>query len=131
MSPDNVERLREIYAAINAGLDEPLLHFLHPQFVYKSREELPAGGSYLTTDILRRLAEREEMFRDVRFEAEEFISSDQGVVVAVRGTGVGRVSGAPVDERIFHVWKMEDAKARELWSYSDRAKALAAVAGSQ
>ena len=70
------------------------------------------------------------MFSEVRFEAEEFISSDHGVVVAVRGTGMGRVSGVPVDERTFHVWRMENAKARELCAYSDRAAALAAVAGS-
>ncbi len=44
MSQQNVEKLRQIYAVINAGVDKPLFDFLHPDFVYRTREELPGGG---------------------------------------------------------------------------------------
>jgi ketosteroid isomerase-like protein len=131
MSQENVDRLRRVYAAINEGVDEPLQDLLHPDFVYKTREELPGGGSYLATDLLSRLVELREIFRDGRLEPEEFISCDQAVAVLVRVTGFGRASGVPVDERIFHVWKIENAKARELCMYSDRGDALAAAGLSE
>jgi ketosteroid isomerase-like protein len=131
MSQENVERLRQIYAAINDGDDEPLLDFLHPDFVYRTREELPGGGSYSAADLLSRLAELREIFRATRFDPEEFINCDKGVVVLVRGTGTGRVGGVPIDEHLFHVWKIEDAKARALCTYSNRAEALEAVGLSE
>ncbi len=131
MSQENVEKLRQIYAAINAGVDRPLLDFLHPDFVYRTREELPGGGSYSAAELLSRLAELREIFRGGRLEPEEFINCDRGVVVLVRVTGTGRIGGVPFDERLFHVWKIEDAKVRVLCMYSNRAEALEALGLSE
>jgi ketosteroid isomerase-like protein len=131
MSKENVERLRQVYEALNEGDDEPLLDLLHPAFVYWTREELPGGGSYRRHDFLRRLAELRQTFREVRFEVEEFIGSGQDVVVVVRGTGLGRISGVPVDERVFHTWTIENRKAVELRIYSDRGEALEAIGLSE
>ena len=130
MAQGDVQRLQEIYAAINGAQDEALLKLLHPDFAYTTREEPAGRGSHLTTDVLRRVAQLKEMFRDIRFEPEEFISAGEGVVVVVHGTGLGRVSGAPVDERVFHVWTFRDAKAVALALYSDRARAVAAAGPS-
>ena len=131
MSQENVELVRHVYEAVNEGADEPLLDFLHPAFAYRTREELPGGGAYRRHDLLRRLAELRQTFREIRFEVEEFISSGQNVVVVVRGTGLGRVGGVPVDERMFHAWTIENAKALELRIYSDRGDALQAAGLSE
>jgi len=104
---------------------------LHPAFVYRTREELPGAGTYRRHDFLRRLAELRQTFREIRFEVEEVTGSGQDVVVGVRGTGVGRVSGVPVDERMFHAWTIENAKALELRIYSDRGEALEAAGLSE
>lgn len=126
-----MEVVRHVYEALNEGADEPLLDFLHPAFVYRTREELPGGGAYGRHDFLRRLAELRQTFREGRFEVEEFICSDQDVVVLVRVTGLGRVSGVPIDERMFHAWTIENAKALELRICSDRGEALEAVGLSE
>ena len=127
MSQENVETLRRLYGALNEGVDQPLRHLLHPEFVYHSREELPGGGVYPGRDMLGRLVELREIFREVRFVPEEFIGSGTDIVVAVRGTGRGRVSGVPVDVRLFHVWTIQRGKARALSIYSARAEALEAA----
>jgi len=124
MSRRNVERLRDVYAGLNAGVDDPMLDLLHPEFVYDTREELPGRGSFPKQEFLDRLAELRETFDEIRFEPEEFISSGENVVVVVRGTGVGRASGVPVGGRLFHVWKFENAHASSLGIYSDRDAAL-------
>jgi len=131
MSQENVEQLQHVYEALNEGADGPLQDFLHPAFVYRTREELPGGGSYRRHDFLCRLAELRQTFREIRFEVEEVTGSGQDVVVGVRGTGVGRVSGVPVDERMFHAWTIENAKALELRIYSDRGEALEAAGLSE
>ena len=131
MAQENVEQLRHVYEALNEGADEPLLDLLHPAFVYRTREELPGGGTYRRHDFLRRLAELRQTFREGRFEVEGFIASGQDVVVAVRVSGLGRVSGVPVDERMFHAWTIENAKALELRIYSDRGDALQAAGLSE
>ena len=132
MSQQNVEaRLRDIYTALNQGVDQALRDFLHPEFVYHAREELPGGGSYRGLDILDRLAELREIFHEVRFEPEEFIFSGRDVLVAVRGTGLGSGSGVPLDERLFHVWTIESSEALALSVYGTRGEALEAVGLSE
>lgn len=113
-----------MYMALNEGDDGPLSDLLHPEFVYETREELPGRGSYGRQDLLDRLAELRETFNEIRFEPEEFICSDRHVVVLVRGSGIGRVSRVPVAERLFHVWRIENAKASALDMYSNRGDAL-------
>jgi ketosteroid isomerase-like protein len=131
MSQENVERLRRFYASLNEGSDEPLMDFLHPAFVYRTREELPGGGTYRRHDFPRRLAELRQTFREGRFEVEGFIASPQDVVVVVRVTGLGRISGVPVDERMFHTWTIHNGKALALRIYSDRGEALEAAGLSE
>jgi ketosteroid isomerase-like protein len=131
MSQENVETLRRLYAALNAEVDQPLRDFLHPEFVYNSRKELPGGGAYPAVDFLDRFAELRAIFHEVLFQPEEFIVSGNDIVVAVRGTGRGRASGVPVDVRLFHVWTIQEAKARALSIYSGRAEALEAVGLSE
>src|SRR5688572_6973117 len=70
MSQENMEQLRHVYEALNEGADEPLLDLLHPAFVYRTREELPDGGTYRRHDFLRRLAELKQTFREGRFEVD-------------------------------------------------------------
>lgn len=128
MSQENVEaRLRGIYTALNQGVDQALRDFLHPEFVYHAREELPGGGSYGGLDFLDRLAELREIFHEIKFEPEEFILSGRDVLVAVRGTGLGSGSGVPVDGRFFHVWTIEGTQALALSIYGTRGEALDAV----
>jgi ketosteroid isomerase-like protein len=127
MSQENVETLRRMYETLNGGDDQPLRDLLRPEFVYRSRQELPGGGAYGAHDLLRRLDELREIFLEARFQPEEFICSDSAIIVRVRGIARGRVSGVPIDEHLFHVWTMESGKASALCIYAARAEALEAA----
>lgn len=128
MSQENVEGLRRFYEALNGRQIESLRAFAGPEFVYRTREEMPGGGTYDIDEALDRIRALRDMFDELRWEPQEFIDADeQTVVVVVRQLARGRASGVPVAGTIAHVWTIHDLKAMELCVYSDRGQALEAV----
>jgi ketosteroid isomerase-like protein len=123
----NVEELERFYEAFNAGRMEPFLAHVHPEFVYRTREEFPGGGSYGLENALDRITALRDLFEELRWEPQEFIDADERVVVVVRQLARGRASGALVDGSVVHVWLMHDGKVKELSVYSQRSQALEAV----
>jgi ketosteroid isomerase-like protein len=126
-----VEELERFYGAFNAGRPEAMLAFAHPDFVYRTREELPGGGSFDGETAIERIAQLRELFDEVRWEPQEFIDAGGRALVVVRQIARGRASGVEVDEPVVHVWSFHDGMAIELRVFSDRGEALAALGASE
>lgn len=122
-----MEELERFYEAFNAGRLEPLLALVHPEFVYRTREEFPGGGSYGLEAALDRISELRDLFDELRWEPQEFIDAGERILVVVRQIARGRASGVMLDESIVHVWLIHDRKVKELRVYSERSQALEAV----
>jgi ketosteroid isomerase-like protein len=128
MSREDVKELERFYEAFNAAGDvESLLPLVHPEFVYRTREEFPGGGSFGLDAAVERISALRELFDDIRWEPQEFLEAGDRIVVAVRQTGRGHTSGVDIDQSITHVWLIDDGRARELRVYSRREEALEAV----
>ena len=131
MSRENVEQLERFYEAFNAEDIEPLLAFVDPEFVYRTREEFPGGGSYDLEAALDRISGLRELFAELRWEPQEFIDAGERTLVVVRQIARGRASGVMLDDSIVHVWLIQDGRARELRVYSQRSQALEAAGISE
>jgi ketosteroid isomerase-like protein len=125
MSQDNVERLREIYAAFNASkqidleLLTPDVEFTQPEVgesVYHGRDGVARG-----------LQELFDVFEDVRADPEEYFVAGSQVVVFVRLSGRARGSGVPVEFPLAHVFRFPCAQVDQWHAYADRREALEAV----
>ena len=128
MSPEDVQKLREGYASFGRGEEHLFAELMHPDFRYRSREELPGGGEYEGREVFfQRLAELRELFADIRFEPTDFIVSGDYVVATLSWSALGRGGGVRVAQGLVHVWRMSDGKAIELQVFSDKAQALEAV----
>jgi len=128
MAETNVDRLRAGYEALDKGDMETLQQFIHPQAEMHDRPEIPDATTYVGWDgIVLSLRASRETFDDFHFIPQRFHENGDRIVVILTMTGTGRASGVPVEERIAHVWRIEDGRAVELHAYSDPADALDAV----
>jgi ketosteroid isomerase-like protein len=128
VSQENVQRLREGYASFGRGDERLFEDLMHPDFRYRSREELPGGGEFEGREVFfRRLAELRELFAEIHFEPADFIVSGEYVVATLSWSALGRGGGVRVAQDLVHVWRMRDGKGVELQVFSDKAEALEAV----
>ena len=128
MSERDVQNMRAGYEAFSRGDTDWLSKFLHPDFRYRSREELPGGGEYEGRRAFdQRLAELTELFADINFEPKEFLESGPYVLVTVGWSAIGRGGGVRIAQELVHVWRMQDGHALGLQVFSDKATALEAV----
>jgi ketosteroid isomerase-like protein len=129
LSGEDVQWLRDAYAALAREDERTFEALLHPDFRYRSREELPGGGAYEGRDaFLRRLAELRELFVDIRFEPEDFVVAGEYIVAPVRWSGRGRGGGVRIVQDVVHVWRTRAGRASELLVFSDKATAMETVA---
>jgi ketosteroid isomerase-like protein len=98
-----------------------------PDFVYRTREEFPGGGSYGLEGALDRVSALFELFDEIRLEPQEFVEAGERTMVVVRQIARGRASGVVVDAPIAHVWWIHDGRLKELRVYSRRSQALEAM----
>jgi ketosteroid isomerase-like protein len=69
-----------------------------------------------------------DSWRDLRFEAEEFIVGTEGrILVLFRQTALGKSSGVATEQHGSHVWTMRDGKAIRLEVHVNRHDALEAA----
>jgi len=126
--PDDIQNLKAAYAAFGRGEEQLFLEFVHPDFRYRAREELPGGGEYEGRAVFdRRLTELRELFADIEFEPTDFIVSGEYVVASLSWCARGRGGGVRVAQDLVHVWRIRDGKWLELQVFSDKAEALEAV----
>jgi ketosteroid isomerase-like protein len=128
MAETNVDRLRAGYEALDRGDIEGVQRFIHPRAEMHDRPEIPDATTYVGWDgIVLSLQASRETFDDFHFTPQVFHEHGDKIVVILKMTGTGRASGVPVEERIAHLWRIDDGRAVELHAYTDPGDALEAA----
>jgi ketosteroid isomerase-like protein len=133
MSEENVERLRKGYEAMARRDLDAVLPLLDPEVEIHDRAEAPDARSYSGHDgAVTALDLSLDAFAGFTLIPERFYDAGDRIVVVLRMEGTGRVSGAPVEDRIAHFWRLgDDGLATALRVFSDPADALAAAGISE
>ena len=132
ISDENIEMMRGGYNAVIKGDFDGVLELMDPEIEIHDRPEAPDARTYHGHEgVLAALQLSLDTFDDLRFEPEEFIGAGDEVVVILRFTGRGKVSGVPVEDRIAHHWSLRDGKAVRLQVFSDPAEARQAAGLAQ
>jgi ketosteroid isomerase-like protein len=128
MSQENVEVVRKIYDAFEAGDIEGLLSWVDPEIEFDLSDRLPDEGLHRGREAYRQFLTRTfELWADFRVEVEDLIDAGDAVVAIIHTTATGRVSGIEIDERVGHVFWLRDDIPCRFKVFSDRNEALAAV----
>ena len=126
MSQENVEILRKLIAAFNAGDTETVLSLLHPEVEFNSA--LVERKTYRGPMGIRQYgADLASVWDDRHTEDDRFLAAGENVVHLYRITGRGKGSGVPVAQDIAVVWIFRDGKPWQGTVYAEQAQALEAV----
>lgn len=126
MSEIWITLLREGYEAFNEGDTERVLARFGPGFTGRERPDSPEAQSFEgDTAALDALQTLHSEFDDYRFDPVGFDVRGNHVIVTLRQSGRGRISGVSVEGEIVHVWTIEaDDRASSLRAYSTKEEAL-------
>jgi ketosteroid isomerase-like protein len=129
MSEDNVNLARRGYEALRSGDLDGVLEMLHSEVsveVHTGRPDLPEV-LHGHAGFLENLQGLTDVFQDIEIEPEEFIDLDEHLVVPIYTAGHGRASGIKVENRVVHIWTIQDGKATRFRVYGTREEAFAAL----
>ncbi|HEY1269260.1 MAG TPA: nuclear transport factor 2 family protein [Candidatus Binatia bacterium] len=115
--------VRVFYDSTAPGHRERLCAIQAPDVVYDLPEGMPVGAGQFQgfQDIVDRFLVNFYGAFDVRFRADEYITSGDQCVVLGRIQGKARKSGAPVDVPFAHVWTVGDGRLQRLRAFTDTA----------
>jgi ketosteroid isomerase-like protein len=102
MSQENVEIVREVFAAINRGDRETAFGFADPEIVVDATRRVFNPTTYVGTQGIRAwAADMDEVWEDFRADVIEFVDAGDSVVVFLRlqGKGGQRRGGRPKRRR--------------------------------
>jgi ketosteroid isomerase-like protein len=123
--------VRTFYDSTAPGHRERLCAIQAPEIVYDLPEGMPAivgcGHFQGFQDIVDRFLVNFYGAFDVRFRADEYITSGDSVVALGRIQGKARKSGAPVDVAFAHVWTIDDGYLQRLRAFTDTAELVKAL----
>jgi ketosteroid isomerase-like protein len=131
MSQENVDAVRAYFA--NQGVGDIRVRRLHPRVEWHVRSDFPDAGVYRGQAGFRQLAARfDEVLAEQQYAPLEFIDAGVEVVVPLRWTAHGRLSGASFNER-FETWvfTVEEGLIRRVVEFTTMAQALEAVGLSE
>jgi ketosteroid isomerase-like protein len=132
VSEQNVEIVRRLNAAFNAGDWETVAASFHPDIKFRdllNAPDLPevVRGIDALTITMRQWT---GVYQDLGAEALEYIDAEPWVIVDVRWHGTAEGSGIPVDVRQVSAHRIEDGRVVEFTvGYPDVPAALQALAG--
>jgi ketosteroid isomerase-like protein len=136
MSQENVEIVRAVFEAWNAGDMEALFAHFHPELVYHPRSDEPDPSPHVGRDAYERLVYGfVDSFSEVTVEVLEVIDAGDHVIaltvlhVVLRGQG--SASGAGVSDTYVFVYKLRDGLVVEGWEYRTKREALEALGLSE
>jgi ketosteroid isomerase-like protein len=128
MASANVEQLRRGYEAFNRGDFEQVIARVDPEVAARERAESPDPREFHgRTQMLEALEALKEEFDDYRMEPVEFIEEEDYLIVVIRQSGRGRLSGVPVEGDLAHLWRLRDGRAVSLRAFSTKQEALEAA----
>ncbi len=125
----NLEVVRRVNAAFNAGDIEGTLRFIHPEFETTVPADFSAEpDTYRGHEGMRRYFDSfHDAMNEIRFTQTEMREVGPLVVAAVTLTAVGRTTGIPVEQRLAQIWVVGDGRVLEVRSYPSFDEALAAA----
>ncbi|HLW95986.1 MAG TPA: nuclear transport factor 2 family protein [Solirubrobacteraceae bacterium] len=124
MGGENIEFVKSLYAAFARGDIPAVLDGFAEDIEWHEAEGMPYGGVYRGGDAVL-----QNVFGPISTDVEgfaaapeEFVGSGDTVAVVVRYTGVGKVSGKPLDVPAVHVWEIGDGKLTRFRQFIDTVK---------
>jgi ketosteroid isomerase-like protein len=135
MSQENVEIVRAVFEAWNAGDMEALFADYHPELVYHPRADEPDPSPHVGRDVYERLVRGfVDSFSEVTFEVLELIDAGDHVIASTVLHAVlhgqGSASAGVSDTYVF-VFKLRDGLVVEGWEYRAKQEALEALGLSE
>jgi ketosteroid isomerase-like protein len=129
MSNQNVEIVRQAFAAFNCEDIGRILALTHPQLEVEIGPEISAEpDTYRGHDGMRRYFRTfQDAMDEIRFQPERFWDAGESVVVALLLTAKGRQTSIPVEQRSAGVWTIRDGKVAGVRAYASAAEALESV----
>jgi ketosteroid isomerase-like protein len=131
MSQENVEIVRRLYSAWNVRDVKAVTELTHPNVEWIPDRRVGHGPVRGGENIVRFFMDQAEPFEEFRVEAERFWDLDDKVLVFLRTTGRGAVSGAGFDIRIGHLWTLRDGLVVRGEGHANRDEALEAAGLSE
>jgi len=129
VSKQNVEIVRQVFDAFNAGDIDLILAFTHPEFVVEVPPELSAEpDTYRGHDGMRRYWDSfREVMQEIRFQPERLWDAGDDVVVAMRISAKGRRTAIPVEQRTYAVWSLREHRVIRVRVFASLSEALERV----
>jgi ketosteroid isomerase-like protein len=126
MSRENVEVVRALYEAWNAGDMDAVRELYDPDVIVRNIEGLPETGPFVGRDATMRFWEQQRATWDRDFVTPISLV-DAGDRVAVRQTWHGTGHGPDFDTEFTCVWTVRGGKIHYQEFFWDHAEALAAL----
>ena len=128
MSRENVELARRGIEALNRRDFEAIAEGMDPLIEWNDQRELPGAASHHGVEaVLGRLRAVLEEWADFRVEAQQFVEAGDYVVISIRVSAKGLVSGAPVERVTFAVNEYRAGRLVRGSIYGTKAEALKSV----
>src|SRR5687767_5184466 len=134
MSEENVEIVRRVLGAMNAGDRETVVTtFADREIIVDATRNVINPGTFFGIDGLREmLAGMDEVWEGMRMEPAEFIDGGDRVVVVGRLVGRGRGSGIEIDRPNAQIWTLRDGRVTRLaYGFTNRMGAREAAGLSE
>ena len=132
MSQEDVEIVRSVHQALNAGDERTLMELIDPEIVWVQNPNAPDPRTFHGHAGIRQLAAMvEEAFDEVRLEATEMIEVDDRVVALGQMKARGKGSGIPIEEDRAWIWTVRGSKVVRHETYADHATAMEAAGLSE
>ena len=132
MSEAVIDTLRAGYDAFNRGDWEAVFRAAPFDFELETADRAIHAGTYRGRDEVKRFFEDLfEPFDEVLVDPEEFLENANQIVVLIRVRSRPSGSSAVVDNRIAHLWTVQDGTIVRLHVFPERSKALEAAGLSE
>ena len=126
MSQENVEVVRNIYAAWLAGTSA--CGFMDPQIEYVNPPDAVETGTLRGPKSFGLIR---DAYDDVEVRPERFVDAGDDVVVVAKLTGTSRGARIPIEREQGYVWTIRDGKATRFRWFTTAPEALEAVGLSE
>jgi ketosteroid isomerase-like protein len=134
VSQENVEIVRQVYAALTRGDVDTLRELALPEFVLDFSRRLvdPVVLRSLDEALAFFFSQAREAWDDwPAWEPQEVIDADDKVVAYIRTTARGKGSGVEVEAYVWNLWTFRDGKLVEVTYFGDAQAAALEAAGLQ
>jgi len=123
-----IETLRAGYAAFNRGDWDALFEIGPRDFELETTDRVTNPGTYRGRENARRfLEDLFEPFEEVVAEPEQFLENGDFILVLVRVRSRPSGSSGVVDNRIAHLWTVQDGALVRMQIFAERSEALEAA----